>query len=203
MYTSFFPQTIKFNELQIDDIGKYSITTPAMAEKISSIIKKFLKGKDIDTIIDCTAGVGGNIFSFAQIAKQVFAIEIDSTRVSILENNINVYGIENVKTIVGDAVFILPEILAKQPSVDVIFFDPPWGGKDYKMYQSLDLKLGSNAIEDLVIEIIQYFPKVGCVAVKLPLNISESALQQLRDKLYVEEYSFRKMLLVVCKKIKK
>ena len=57
-------------KLKITDKGLYSISKYQDAKWISEIIKNFLKGQNIDikneTIIDSTAGIGGNSISFSK-----------------------------------------------------------------------------------------------------------------------------------------
>ncbi len=59
-----FPYTEKYNRLQYDDEGIWSITLPHDAKKISKIIRKELNKNSI--IIDATCGLGGNLISLSK-----------------------------------------------------------------------------------------------------------------------------------------
>jgi len=98
-------------------------------------------------ITDMTAGVGGNVLNFANYFKYVNAIEIDPIRCSYLQSNAELYGFLNVNTYATDSV----ELLVRSDNInqDIIFFDPPWGGSDYKKHLGLKLTFG---IGDIPIE---------------------------------------------------
>ena len=75
MYSTLFPKTSEYNLLRIDEVGQFSITTPVMANKISSLVLNFLNQEHFNTVIDATAGVGGNVYSFSHLSKKVYAID--------------------------------------------------------------------------------------------------------------------------------
>lgn len=101
-------------------------------------------------ITDMTAGVGGNILNFAHYFKYVNGIEIDPTRCQYLQSNVELYEFMNVNYYCDDAV----KLLIDQDDLvqDIVFFDPPWGGKDYKNFSDLKLQFGLDPIIDSIIE---------------------------------------------------
>ena len=78
----FFPNynEVNFNNLEIDDIGEYSITRPPDATLITEIIKAETNDS---TILDTTAGTGGNSISFAMHFNNVIAVESNFDRYCI------------------------------------------------------------------------------------------------------------------------
>ena len=114
------------SKLRIDKVGEYSISIPEDAQKTSKIILQIINNNDI-IITDATAGVGGNSISFADNFKLVNSIELDPNRFEYLKNNLSIYKLKNIKLYNSDFLQIIS--LLKQ---DVVFIDPPWGGKDYK-----------------------------------------------------------------------
>ena len=52
----------------------------------------------MNSIIDCTSGVGGDTISLASIFKTVIGVEIDNIRFDMLNNNINTYNLNNIIT---------------------------------------------------------------------------------------------------------
>jgi 16S rRNA G966 N2-methylase RsmD len=190
----FFPKLENeedYDNLQIDSIGKYSITVPKIADLITDIIYSVVKTKDI-VITDCTAGVGGNVISFANKFKHVNAIEISKERFDMLENNINVYKLNNVICLninCLDIIFTLKQ--------DVIFIDPPWGGRDYKDKQNLRLNLGNIGIEKLS---NMFLNNKICnyVVLKLPTNYDLNYLRNTIDedkRIIINKLN--KMLLII------
>jgi 16S rRNA G966 N2-methylase RsmD len=160
-----FPIIKNFNnysKLKIDDDSFSYITVREIADMITKLISYHLLYFNLNpqkmTIIDYTAGVGGNVLSFSKYFNCVYGIEIDKLRASYLENNINIYGFNNVKVINDCSInFTCEEMIKINPNI--IFMDPPWGGTDYKNSDTLLLKLGNKSIEELIKDIIIIFSK--------------------------------------------
>jgi len=190
----YFPKLINdedYNILQIDYIGKYSITIPKIAEIITDIIYKLINTTDI-IITDCTSGVGGNIFSFSNKFKFVNAIEIDNNRYNMLENNIKVYGLTNVQTFninCLDIIFSLQQ--------DIVFIDPPWGGKEYKLESNIKLNLGNIPIECLTNMLLNN--KVcKYVVLKLPINYDINYIKNnINEDKKIIIHKLNKMLVII------
>jgi hypothetical protein len=190
----FFPKLDNeqdYDNLQIDTIGKYSITVPKIADLITDIIFNLVKTKEI-TITDCTAGVGGNVLSFAKKFNHVNAIEISKERFDMLENNINIYKLQNIMTFNINALDII--FTLKQ---DIVFIDPPWGGREYKEKQNIRLFLGHIGMEQLS---NMFLNNKICkyVILKLPTNYDLNYLRNTIDedkKIIINKLN--KMLLVI------
>lgn len=155
-----------FYKLKATNIGKYSITFYNDAKKITHQIKNILKKIDCDinyddiTITDASAGIGGNTISFARKFGKVNSIEILPIHCSIIENNVKVYKLEDKVNLYCDNYFNLD---LKQ---DVIFFDPPWGGKDYYLKDKLMLYLDNKPLYDIVNDI----KDTKLIVLKVPIN---------------------------------
>ena len=161
----------KMYQLKMDTESIYSISVKEDADKISSIILHHLKKLELDpftiTITDATAGIGGNTISFARIFKFVNGIELDETRCSYLVHNLNIYDITNIATYNDDCLTKLADL-----DQDIIFFDPPWGGKDYKKHKKLRLSLSDISMEDICKDLLTRTnkQKPTMIVLKLPLN---------------------------------
>lgn len=186
--------------LKIDNESIHYISLREYAEKISEIIAKHLKMiniKPMDAVItDATAGVGGNTLSFAKIFKHVHAIEIDKLRCDYLQNNVNVYKFSNVDVLQNDCTLLLNKI----DDHDVIFIDPPWGGKNYKDHKNLKLSLSNISIEllcNLLMkkEIMVKIPEL--IVLKLPKNYDVSYLYNSINKKKIYYYDLKKMILII------
>ncbi|VVU95052.1 RNA cap guanine-N2 methyltransferase [seawater metagenome] len=163
LFKKFFPNNkdINFRNLKLSNIGAYSITDPDTAQMISDIIKKFLDTPL--TITDATANMGGNSINFAQNFQKVNSVEIIPKHCEILENNLKEYKLlDKVNIICKDYLDVMMDI--KQ---DVVFFDPPWGGKDYKRIHNMNLKLDEIDIID-IINAIKSVTKL--VVLRVPFN---------------------------------
>lgn len=191
----------KINSLMIDEDSMSYITYSESAQEITNVIMNNLadfpipKTVDYDTwinmtlhnrmkylvITDMTAGVGGNVLNFSRFFKYVNAIEINKIRCDYLKHNVNLYNFINVNCYCDDSMNML--IREEKISQDIVFFDPPWGGKTYKNLENLKLYLSedeSNPIELVIRNILDKGTKM--VVVKLPKNYDfEYFEEQLHD----------------------
>lgn len=192
----YFPPPVKstsYHKLEFTVAGISYMTTRIDAELISGIIINHCQQKHLycgDAVItDATAGLGGNTFSFTRLFKHVHSVERDETQYKLLENNIGAYNIKNVTLYNDDYLNIYSSL--KQ---DVIFIDPPWGGKNYRTFKKLRLNLSGIEIE----KIVEMLAKTNIVVLKLPLNYDMSVLQKLMSENFlVAFHKLKKMFIVV------
>ena len=188
-----FPiSNVNIDELKFDDVGLYSISLPKDADIISEFIKNNINNAmhnyiDISniTIIDGTAGIGGNIISFAKYFKSVIGFELDENRFNILNNNLKVYNLNNVITYNLNS-------LDKLFIADVYFFDPPWGGPNYKKYKNLTFTFNDIELDQIVIN-IKKINKNSYISFKLPTNFNLSIFDTFNYKIL----NLKKMLIIL------
>lgn len=181
-------------ELLFDDEALYSTTDQLTADKITKDITKFISKSS--TIIDGTACIGGNTYSFAQTFRKVIAYELDPKRALYLSHNMKTLGLSNVECIQGD---LLENILSSEMHVDCIFLDPPWGGPEYRNYVRVQLHLSKKPLAS-VCELIA--PFTNYIAIKVPTNFDEIEFQKECSKcllLIHRNTQLRKMHLLVYK----
>ncbi len=154
--------TTNQNILKYDNEGLWSITLPLEADVISSMIKNDI-GSDI-SIFDGTAGLGGNTISFGKIFNNVTSVELNADRFKLLSNNINAYGLTNVQLINGNCLNYL------NGNFNVYFFDPPWGGPEYKLNNKTNIKLGNLSLVELISKIKTNKNNNIKIYIKLPNN---------------------------------
>lgn len=177
---------LNIDELKFDDIGLYSISLPKDADIISNFIKSNMDINSI-TIVDGTAGIGGNSISFCNNFKNVIAFEIDKNRFDILNNNLKVYNFTNITTYNSNSLENIENI-----KPDVYFFDPPWGGPNYKKYKNLTFKFNDLDLDQIVIN-IKNFNKNSYISFKLPTNFNLSIFNNFKYKLL----NLKKMLIIL------
>jgi 16S rRNA G966 N2-methylase RsmD len=146
-YTKLFPEPPDrdYGKLQIDRETVSYITTPHNSKLISQIITNNINDTDNITIFDMMAGVGGDSIEFAKKYGRVISCEKDENRFSMLKNNISVYGFSNVDLHNSNCIDLLSDNKILNV-IDVVYMDPPWGGKSYKNSDSLVLKVDENPI---------------------------------------------------------
>jgi hypothetical protein len=73
-------------------------------------------------LADISCGIGGQTVFFAQECEFVYAVEIDPKKIEYAKQNCEMYGLDNVKFICGDA--LDPKVIEQIPAVDIVFSDP-------------------------------------------------------------------------------
>lgn len=171
-----FPITNDFNKLQYDNEGLYSITHSNDANKISELILSNFNINNLN-IVDCTAGIGGNTFSFSKYFKNVTSIEINKNRFEILKNNILIYKLKNIKLLNNNCI----DYIKNNKNYNVYFFDPPWGGINYKKNNTLILTLNDYTLVD-ILKLLK--TNNNSIIFKLPYNYNLDEFSKYNYKLY-------------------
>jgi 16S rRNA G966 N2-methylase RsmD len=180
-----FPYIKNIDKIEIDNESLNYISIKDDATYITFLIKKYFD--ENSTIIDAMSGVGGNTISFSKNFKKVYAIELNQKRYDMLCNNINVYELKNVETYNDNCLNKIFNI-----NSDIIFFDPPWGGKDYKNHDKLRLTISNVPLEDICIKL-----KNKNIVLKLPKNYD---IEFFKNKLNLEKLNIEilnKMLIII------
>jgi 16S rRNA G966 N2-methylase RsmD len=140
-----FPLIPNNSLLKYDTEGLWSISLPSDADKLSNIIINNF-GSNL-YILDGTSGLGGNVISFSKYFKKVCGIELNKERFIILKNNIDAFQLSNVILINDDCNNHLID------TYDLYFFDPPWGGPNYKNNENIRFNLGLLSLNNIIIKI--------------------------------------------------
>ena len=205
----------KIQHLMIDKKSIEYITFTATAQEITNIImnnlddfppkndneEKWLSLSVLNrmkklTITEMTAGVGGNVLNFAKYFHHVNAIEIDNLRYNYLIKNIKLYEFSNVKCYHCDSLKMLTD--RNDVQQDIIFFDPPWGGKNYKFHYNLRLNFGNYSIEN-IIKILFQQSSNKMIVIKLPNNYDFAHVENEFKDFRVSKYVLSRMTIVVIK----
>lgn len=204
------PPSNNYNNLMIDDESVSYITTPMnseiIAEIISSLLPHNISSSDM-TIMDGTACVGGDTISFGKIFGTVIASEIETNRYKMLVNNLKEFELTNVVPVNDDCL----KLYRRLNFVDIMYFDPPWGGTKYKNQCDIRLSIGDIYIDELVNIIFNKDSRdvngtvrsnVKMVVLKLPKNYDLLTLYQItkHNDVSMLLYELNKMLIVVFKR---
>jgi 16S rRNA G966 N2-methylase RsmD len=162
------------------------ITTPSNADIITRLIIRessmciFKKLHEI-TIFDATACIGGDTISFCKKFNNVISTEIDADRFLKLSHNISQYNFKNV-SLYNDN---YTNILDKYDNIDIIYFDPPWGGKDYKLQSSVKLYINNDSLSDITNHIGTNKQNIRMIVFKLPKNFDlKNFYQNFNQKIF-------------------
>ncbi len=131
---------VQNRELQLTNIGTYSIARPRMGTRLVQFIKSLIRADYKSLVITEThGGLGGFTVPLARAFQKVQPVEIEEVHAEIIANNAGVLGCRNVEVHMGDYMEI-----ANSLHQDVIVSDPPWGGPDY--VSKKNIKLGINNV---------------------------------------------------------
>jgi 16S rRNA G966 N2-methylase RsmD len=148
----------EIDQLQIDDVGLFSITPAKDANRMSTLCANLdgmhpsILGRK-PVITDGCACVGGNVLSFALsgLFAEVNGVEFDEARARMLEHNVAVIRDRAqipVNTFTGSYNDLMQTL-----SQDIVFLDPPWGGPDYKKQQIVHLFLAEKHLVKIIYDL--------------------------------------------------
>jgi 16S rRNA G966 N2-methylase RsmD len=189
-------------KLQMTNIGTYSISKPIDADWITNTIlhhyhhiyslyhqnNQNKKNKEL-TIIDGTAGLGGNLISFAKKFDKVIGIEYNKVHYEVCKNNVELFKYKNVE-IYNDSIlnYYKKYDIKKSGSQTIFFFDPPWGGKSYKKQKYV--KLGIGGVDSTIFLNQLHSEGYKYIVLKAPRNfiISDIILNTKYKNIHVQNY---------------
>lgn len=187
-------------QMKYDETALFSITKQKIADKMTNILKG-LKGITPNSrVLDATSCVGGNTISFSNVFRNVSAIELDETRHSYLKHNLELFGHRNVQTMNTNSIDYLKN-LENGLQYEIIFFDPPWGGPEYKNKKNIMLYLQDEESNDIsMIDLLNIVKgKTSYLILKVPLNFDfitfSDTVKASGDSYRV--YNFDKMAMIV------
>lgn len=184
-------------KVKIDNDSISYISSPIYTEKITKIIFNHIVNNKIN-ITDCTAGCGGDTISFLYKFKKVYSIEKNLLRYTYLLNNIEAYKLsKNSRIYCGNFLDIIKNI----EDHNVLYIDPPWGGKDYKKHKNIKLSINNISIENIIIDMItskntKKVPEL--IVLKLPTNYDLKYMYSMLNKygkLFL--YNLNKMIIII------
>lgn len=159
-------------------VASYSITKPYEASQVIEYIiemshRYICKDTYSLSIADGTAGSGGDTLNFTKYFSDIYAFEKDSMMFRLLKlklkdkNNVKLFNDDFTRNI---------DVISE---VNIIYLDPPWGGKSYKFKDHVDLTMDPTSniyyIYDLVNQIFKINPTV-LIFIKVPFNANTEKL---------------------------
>lgn len=160
----------QLRKLRFSDVSLYSSTPTDQAKYTAELLTTYYPTEVLKTkvLMDATACIGGNTWIFADYVKTVIANELSKLHFSMLKNNMAVMGKNNV--VASNENYLDIYLTSKQ---DIIFFDPPWGGSDYKQASEVEIELldsdgNPKKIDEIILGLLQY--RCETLIMKLPAN---------------------------------
>lgn len=189
----YFPRmdSKQLEKIQYDDEGLYSITPPSTASTICNEILTRVSSSNA-IVFDAFGGLGGNTFSFSSYFSRVIVSELSSDRFMMLLNNISVLGYKNITTYNGPFQELLGII-----NYDVIFLDPPWGGKDYKKNDKMTFDIDEIPLSVICFNIVSQ-KQCRLLVIKLPLNYDLDSFNNIKERITVTRLKKVMILYISC-----
>lgn len=181
---------IDYKQLQLTSEGEYSVTRRRDADRILGIMTKILGSLKTKTITDATGCVGGDTIHFGLRFLFVNSIELNEENFKALQNNVTIYGLENVTVHHGDCTKLF------NWKSDVLFVDPPWGGPNYKENEVLELFLGEKRLDEWLEEVLLRKIRPNHIFLKLPANYNFNRLNFLSNIESIRPFRIRNYVLV-------
>jgi hypothetical protein len=148
-----------------------------------------IKPKNIN-IVDAISGVGCNSIIFSMNFNKVHSIEPNILRYNYLNNNISLYGLQNICVHNGHCMDIFSIIIDYQ----VVYIDPMCMSNDdiqinkNKENDNVTLKINNIKIENMCKKIFSLSNNLLFIALKLPINYN---VKYLYDKLSKYNYEIK------------
>lgn len=185
-----YAKGVSYDKLMMTPEGEYSITKRDDGKVLLKHMKSVLGKLSDKSITDLTGNVGGDTILFGLHFKEVHSIEIDSDNFAALKNNVETFGLKNVKLYHGDSTKIFDW------KSDVVYIDAPWGGPDYKNKSNMDLFVGNVRVDLFVKDILARENRPDVIFLKVPRNYN---FDRLNEFSYVEKFKIRGFYVVAVK----
>jgi len=133
------------------------------------------------------------------------ASEIEESRYKMLVNNLTEFELYNVMPVNEDSL----KLCKRLNFIDIMYFDPPWGGAKYKYVNDLRLKINNVYMDELVNIIFNkdsmiknvIRSEVKMIVLKLPKNYDLHLLYEntKHNNITMILYELCKMFIVIFK----
>ena len=167
----------------------YSITPFHLSNEIIKILKTYLTNLYDYTITDACACIGGDTINFIKHFKSVNAIELSEIRYKFLCQNLDLFNENNYKTYNNDCLEIIPKI-----NQDIIYYDLPWDGRDYKKKKTIKLNLNNLDSSTICNQSINHC-KMICF--KIPNNFNIDDFRRNTDFKFLKVHNLKKFKIIV------
>ena len=127
-------------------IGKYKFriapdtffqVNPHITELMYKKVLEFADIQKNDIVLDAYCGVGAISVFMAEHAQKVIGVEISDKSIKTAAENAAINAASNTEFIQGDASKVIPDLLSKGISPNIIIVDPPRKGLDSNMIDSI------------------------------------------------------------------
>ena len=178
------PEVVNYlpNYNNIRTAGKTSTYSSLLPKHVNSLCKVLDGWKEklgkVQNIIDATAHIGCDSIFFSKYFEEtstITSIELEADVYALLVENISRNGLEDrVQPKLGSCLDVIRNI-PRGRSVDLLYLDPPWGGRNYRDQKEMTLELDGKPVMDIINGWLQD-GKTRAILYKTPNNINKSEI---------------------------
>ena len=112
-------------------------TNTAQAERLFALVLESTGLTGAETVIDLYSGTGAISLLLARRCRWVYGVELTQAAVDDAARNAEANGIANCTFLAGEVRFVLPSLIAKGITAEVVVADPPRAGFHPKALHAL------------------------------------------------------------------
>ena len=128
-----YVDNFKFN---ISPLSFFQVN-PVQTEKLYSKALEYAGLTGNETVFDAYCGTGTITLFLSQKAKKVYGVEIIEPAIINAKENARINNIDNAEFFVGKSEEIIPNLIEKGVTAEVIVVDPPRKGCDIKLLEAI------------------------------------------------------------------
>lgn len=176
--------------------SSYSTLLPSQREQTKIILEKIFP-RDIKSIIDATAHIGGDTIHFSKIFpfSKIIAIDNNMEAIRCLKNNVYRLVDDPYRVTIFHINFVeWLNNINDNIHVDFCYLDPPWlsqGQRDYLDINNMKLYLDNKPIED-IIKIIFNKNITNKILLKIPKNFDLDNFKKELNNYKIKKYNLYK-----------
>lgn len=191
------PPGVCMSDLMMTRESLYSASRNHASGYLCSLIEAHFGTRNI-TVTDGTSNVGSDTIQLALRFAHVNAIDISTAHAEVLIHNVRVFKLKNVIMYNDNSLVRMAQL-----QQDVIYFDAPWGGPEYKNADSMPLSLSGIDLADVFGLAAEHS---SLVVFKVPLNFAlekfmtavESTGVRVQVRPYKTKYGDVKFIFLLC-----
>src|SRR5438445_332945 len=117
--------------------GAFFQTNTAQAERLIEVVEALAAVGGGQTVYDLYCGVGTFSLALARRAGKVYGLEIVTPAIDAARENAALNGIGNAEFIPGDVRRVLPDLVSRVGSPDLLVLDPPRSGAGSRVMRKI------------------------------------------------------------------
>ena len=176
--------------IQVVEESRYSCLMPHHFTQVGAIYAQAFGYWKPRKIIDATAHIGCDsiMFHAAFRSANIVALEIDSKTATVLDSNMKKMSrinCGNNSAVTAVNMDCMQYFESDQTAADIIYFDPPWGGSQYKNAAIYVMLLNAQPLGNAVKAALLHSPHARII-IRVPYNADIDDLETISKLQYTQ-----------------